>query len=333
VRAEHTSGQTKTSDMEPGNLKIDCFGRFARKFLYHYRSGKLAAIFDRCFYLEHDGELICIGSPAIGPGPLNALVEEELNFNNLTIRLAEGRAVTWNRMKMNVGGLRIDFKDAVKWKAPTPCSSADICAISKSAHSFIANSSEQLPRQGLAPLVFPSLLPDQGRLFAPRVAHSDGVVRQSVRPWIAMLEHWLYLELRRIPSSIDVEEPIGNLLGLGPGLTPSGDDFIGGLLVALKLLKCDQVQQKLARIVLNKARTKTTDLSAAHLEAAAQGEAIEAFHLLMNDILLGEVTRHSIHLQDISRIGHSSGWDMAAGGMFALRQWLRAHYRHQVPVH
>jgi hypothetical protein len=91
------------------------------------------------------------------------------------------------------------------------------------------------------------------------------------------------------------------LIGLGPGLTPSGDDLIGGYLVA-------RADPALATWAVALARTRTSRISAAHLEAAAGGEAAAAFH----DALNGGP------LEPLLALGHSSGWDMLAGAMLAL---------------
>src|SRR5215203_3274191 len=48
-------------------------GVLARRALGHKRRGRIAAVFDRSLYAVFDDDWICIGSKAIGSGPLNVL--------------------------------------------------------------------------------------------------------------------------------------------------------------------------------------------------------------------------------------------------------------------
>jgi hypothetical protein len=92
------------------------------------------------------------------------------------------------------------------------------------------------------------------------------------------------------------------LIGLGPGLTPSGDDLIGGYLIT-------RPNDEVAAWAMRHAPRRTNAISAAHLHAAAalqQGAA--AFH----DALAGGP------LEPLLALGHSSGWDMLAGAVLAL---------------
>ena len=63
-----------------------------------------------------------------------------------------------------------------------------------------------------------------------------------------------------------------NLIGLGPGLTPSGDDFIGGAMIALHTLGHGELAAALAEWVLPISRERTGKISFAHLSCAADGE-------------------------------------------------------------
>ncbi len=110
-------------------------------------------------------------------------------------------------------------------------------------------------------------------------------------------------------------KPDNSLIGLGPGLTPAGDDFVGGAMIALRVCGTTAGQAALADRVaawaLPLARERTNRISRAHLECAAQGEGHEALH----DLLCSFDDKH---LERLARIGHSSGMDAAAGALLAL---------------
>ena len=99
------------------------------------------------------------------------------------------------------------------------------------------------------------------------------------------------------------------LIGLGPGLTPSGDDYFGGILVALHAMGRASQAQSLWRWLEPRLASRTSAISAAHLAAAASGQAHEALH---------EVLNGSLDLKRLDDVGHTSGWDALAGAAAVL---------------
>ncbi|GAA2204321.1 hypothetical protein GCM10009850_002990 [Nonomuraea monospora] len=117
------------------------------------------------------------------------------------------------------------------------------------------------------------------------------------------------------------------LVGLGPGLTPSGDDVLAGLLVTLRRLgaaaSCERavwLADWLAAAVTFDARTRTTPISATLLHCAARGEASPE----VTGVLRGVAGRQPLEpaLRRLHRLGHTSGADLAQGiaiGVTAVR--------------
>lgn len=108
------------------------------------------------------------------------------------------------------------------------------------------------------------------------------------------------------------------LVGLGPGLTPSGDDVLAGLLVTLRHLGTATGCQKavdlagwLGAAVTFDARTRTTPISATLLHCAARGEACPE----VLAVLRGLAGRRPLEaaLRRLRGLGHTSGADLAQG--------------------
>ena len=112
------------------------------------------------------------------------------------------------------------------------------------------------------------------------------------------------------------------LLGLGPGLTPSGDDFLGGMLIALATLPAPSLRAQLLELIENHAQQRTNAISIAHLRAAGAGAGHEALHDTLNSLLGGDPAALPAQLTAIDHIGHSSGWDALAGTCVTLRAYL-----------
>jgi hypothetical protein len=110
--------------------------------------------------------------------------------------------------------------------------------------------------------------------------------------------------------------PDDALIGLGPGLTPAGDDFVGGAMIALRAAGEAGLAARVAAWALPLAETRTGRISRAHLACAASGEGHEALHALLG--APEGSARFAESLARLARIGHTSGLDAAAGALLAL---------------
>ena len=123
------------------------------------------------------------------------------------------------------------------------------------------------------------------------------------------------------------------LVGLGPGLTPSGDDFLGGLFFTAHSLQRAYPgdfywEQGAIRDLIDWARTQINPISHALLSDLAQGHGPEPLHDLVTALLasqdLGCLLAAATRLLGI---GHTSGWDILAGvltGMLLVTGRLNA---------
>jgi uncharacterized protein DUF2877 len=103
------------------------------------------------------------------------------------------------------------------------------------------------------------------------------------------------------------------LIGLGPGLTPSGDDYLGGVLVALRWLGRGAQADSLWRWLEPRLAGHTSAISAAHLGAAASGQMHEALHEVLENLSAWQVPDLHPSLARLDSVGHTSGWDALAG--------------------
>lgn len=103
------------------------------------------------------------------------------------------------------------------------------------------------------------------------------------------------------------------LIGLGPGLTPSGDDFLCGIFAGLLLAQLENhpFAAALHREVLLHMQN-TNDISQAFLSCALSGQFSEPVKCLPQAKTSGQI------LEAFRRIGHSSGMDTLAGIYYFL---------------
>jgi hypothetical protein len=148
------------------------------------------------------------------------------------------------------------------------------------------------------------------------MAGARGMFR-SAHPGKATLRAWLETGARG-PAPGDLD----GLIGLGPGLTPAGDDLVGGALVALHALRRHACAARLGAWATQVARRNTNRISREHLACAAAGEGGAALHALLNAVLRGQPDL-APELAAIDAVGHTSGWDAAAGAALVLELFRR----------
>jgi hypothetical protein len=95
--------------------------------------------------------------------------------------------------------------------------------------------------------------------------------------------------------------------GLGPGLTPAGDDALSGILFAFRALGDPTVEPALVTVARS---VRTSDLAAAVLEAAAGGLHIEPVHDLVMAAAAGDGATAARAAHELDRFGSSSGADV-----------------------
>jgi hypothetical protein len=111
------------------------------------------------------------------------------------------------------------------------------------------------------------------------------------------------------------------LLGLGPGLTPSGDDFLGGIFFALALAPREAWLERLPAVrvrIRGAAQTATHAISAALLGDLIDGAGYGLLHDLAAALQSQAPARIDAATQALLRLGASSGADLLAGLLLAL---------------
>lgn len=117
------------------------------------------------------------------------------------------------------------------------------------------------------------------------------------------------------------------MIGLGPGVTPSGDDVLIGFLAGLHSTAGNE-DGRLAFIrafgesllILSK---ETNEISRTYLHHAIHGQFSSSLIALLDAINDGEQERLSAALKDAMRVGHSSGMDSVTGLLLGLAVWNR----------
>jgi len=114
-----------------------------------------------------------------------------------------------------------------------------------------------------------------------------------------------------------------DVLGRGPGATPSGDDLVSGILLTLFRTTDGQRRERVERAgerVVARARSRTTDVSTALLAQAARGRTSDRVEAGLRALTAPGASRgHCVDaLADVLRMGHTSGADTVLGALLAV---------------
>lgn len=289
---------------------------------------KVIASFSRSLYLENPaGKLVCLCQEDLEPSPLALLCTPWFSSDALP-QPGEGIFRVADRLESTT--LELSLSGCSSWMPvsfPIPAAQQIRTSLVR-LQKYMA---QGVPEQGFAPLL-PYICSvganagaavSYGGVGAESWIFPDAPLLQEGWKGLSALSSWLMaIERGTTPDEStehndDLETAVHALLGLGPGLTPSGDDALGGAMIALHALGRSDLALRMAEAVSLKAAQATNSISRAHLEIAVSGQGAAPLHNALAELIRAEPDLGAA-LQGLNRMGHSSGWDAFAGAVAVL---------------
>ena len=290
------------------------------------RWGRVVATFRRsCFVQSAGGRMMCIAGASFDDGPLMLRVDfgRAVHMDALDIRVGtplwmeNGDLVLGERLRLRISG-------AEPWAPPEMTRRAPREAVLDTLRAVADSLARVAPSEGLAPLLEYAEALSNGDTV--RVDHETPLVCAAL-PVVGQVVTGL-----RTRDPIAVEGGVGRLVGLGPGLTPSGDDFLGGMMLGLIGVlgqpdALDGVHQggsghygvgALAEGILRHAIDGTTAISRAMLEHACAGAGSASVHRLVQALLEADIDGSVAAALAVASTGHTSGWDCLLGTLLGM---------------
>ena len=280
--------------------EIAIAGRIARRAMRDGARGTVRAVFDRSFYIDLDEQWVCLGPRTLGEGPLNAL----WNHSGGVRLLRRGDPVSVGAGTLVIAATpfaQIRLGPEPPPAVPRPWTAA---SLARGLRQLERVAEPVAPGEGLGPLM-------SGRVGGSPIALA------ATAP-VAYLNELVLSRTRegRVPGFDPAK--LAPLVGLGPGLTPSGDDLLGGALVALTAIGLLDVRDAIWTGLRPHAAAGTNDIARAHLAAAAEGECAAALDEAVEALLRGGLGLEPA-VRAVAAVGHTSGWDALAGVVVVLR--------------
>jgi len=236
-----------------------------------------------CNLLSTDGTWIALVNEMHGNGPFHIVIPST-RFDTLPNQ-AE---VEWQTRTLRVGPITVALDRASAWNPHLPT----------------------IARQdSLRPLI-PHLA--QLRLSSPLFGGAPALIKRAQQGIECLQRGFSQQSIQLIAKGSNL------LAGLGPGLTPSGDDFLVGLMAALIVAPNHAASaHRNCQIIAASAMCRTTRLSAAWLYHASQGRFGEQWHRLIDAINSGYNSGGTLAIDQafsaIAVTGATSGVDALGG--------------------
>ena len=275
-------------------------------------SGAVHSVFDAAVNLDFNGGLVSLvrGPPR---GPLNLVLRSQKRpegFLALGLRIGEAVSVSTNSLRFE-NGLEVTFESARVYWPRTKASAAllgrrEIGKNIDAAGEVVLNHGNMAGVGGLVKLLRPTI--------APTSDSRPNMFMNASRAHFAELLRLLSSE----GDSQKVRAPVRQLIGLGPGLTPSADDALSGLVIMLLLYsrstgRHSAAVQSISRALVTEATGRTTRLSEEYLKQASLGRGNESIMNLCNAILAEGPVPVIRATRKVLSMGASSGTDMLFG--------------------
>ncbi|MBN2548672.1 MAG: DUF2877 domain-containing protein [Anaerolineales bacterium] len=292
----------------PPTLTIDTAGAAALQYLQNAEKASVLGITSRGVFLRLPGERVVFLSTERWRGPLTLnLAGKAAPLQNLAIGAAA--QVSEMRITFPQTNLVISLVGTMPWTAYPPESAP--LPFEKRLHHLYETARLLLVTQQTSDPLHPSS--PLAALLPALLGWQDGSRRPDPAQSVRLASLQAALRSRQAPA---VAAALGSWLGLGVGLTPSGDDLAIGLLLALSRwgagLETGLEAGDILADLLPLAQYKTTLLSVNLLECAAHGQADERLLQALDELVSGSLPPSACS-RLLADYGHTSGLDALVG--------------------
>lgn len=269
--------------------------------------GIIHSVFNSTLNIQNqDGdELFTIACKKLDNGPNTIIIDLE-SLHNTGIDVKELVCISGKSMYIGKK-LTISFENIRRWESKLP-EYPNTIEVANRNLSFVKDYIEVHGRSGGVKIDFAS----------------DHVFAKEVSRMIAERSQHLQQALLNGSSSSALEYA-QSLIGLGPGLTPSGDDFLVGFFTAINVRNSPlSSYQSFCGEVVQKAKALTNNISFMALKKASIGKVRESIIQLVSSILSGDRDELILSLNKVLHIGSSSGTDIALGLVSGMEANIKA---------
>lgn len=315
-------------------LKALCICEYLAKAIASGRNmpGKIHSVFDNACNIEAGGNFITLLGYAKSMAPMSAVIDNKKAGNFKTLDLSQGLYIEFHGDKIICPGkgLLIDLTGAKTW-------SPEIEQITNYISGIKVLKNLEVMEQGLLKYGNHGGAGKLMRILSNSILDIDPMLEKNIEADnnIGFIENRFlaFIDSFILKDNNNISTNGSKIIGFGPGLTPSMDDFISGLMITsyymasyynvnLELIKA--FNQEIIKLALE----KTTKVSSEMLRHAASGRTTQNVKVLLETILTKENQVSIIKaLRGTIDYGETSGTDTALGIYVGLKIWTNFNNR------
>jgi len=279
------------------------------------------SVFRRVTNLRLDsGYLLSLSAPEVALAPNGVAIEMPADSTMTSVGLRPGQAATLSVLGLQIleACLHVTFAGAAHWE-PRPrargADRSDLCSAALAARAMLI--AEGGPD---------SLLPLLWIRDGPDMAEPTDFVARAAGPATLLCA----AAARHDPWGVRAASR--RLAGLGPGLTPSGDDLLAGFLASW-VLTCEAMgvqvgpRDRVASAILQGAAPRASELGGVWLAHAVRGEVAEPMGRFFTALFAGDPGNLPSAVRSVLALGATSGTDWLVGAVLGTEAALRAAAR------
>lgn len=301
TQMDNSASLTVGDDMRNQQVKALTISRWVFDLVRESRlTGHVRAKYEHaCNLVISEQEIIALVSPAIGNGPLNIVIEDNAAFEHVTPGLSavfrDGQLILGDALVVLLDGARL-WNAEVNWERLTAHKGRLGNSLAVLCDWLLNLDAEKQSEEGNG------IRPLQSQAFLT-------TAWARIRGLLQALQHG---------DRPGIRENVAHLAGLGPGLTPAGDDYLVGLMAGLRAWPTMLEDSGLSpgeacQIMFEATKGKTTLLSNAFLRSAKDGLFGESWHELLAALAGGEAPQIQRAARHILSSGATSGADALVG--------------------
>ena len=293
------------SDAVPATLVSNA----VRPTLEGVRRATVHSVFRSAINLEAGRAFLTLGNTDLGPMPNGIVIGRGPDFLHTGLRSGQAVQISGKRITVPGIGLEIDLRAARQWdpRLVTRAGDRSVAVARWQRRSAFVRSIAAARARPCA-----GFSTGLGELLTGDGVPPTGVVALLARPRLDRLASAIGARDSAIASRL-----ASGLVGLGPGLTPSGDDALVGIAAAAAALgKPDAVA--FLRPIAEGALERTTIVAATFLRHASVGEFSGRFHDLLVALLGPDDTALIPAVDRALAWGATSGADSLVGVLLGL---------------
>ena len=285
-------------------------GNFAHDLLAQPGIGRVMGVTSRGFFLLTETEQVLFLTADSLLGPINLILTALLETVKTGLMGAEVECSP-DMLNFFQNSFQINLKDAKTWQPPELPKKVQSAQERNRQIKSVVQAILKSGREA-------EFLPILKSLVSPNLKSefSNHQVAEFIQKAVGLQRHI------RDNKPTEAGWILESFLGYGPGLTPSGDDFVWGFLAALnrwQAVLCPQFEVgQLNEMILSVAHQKTTFLSATLIECAAHGWADANMLTVLDCLYTGEGSVDDM-VEKILAYGSSSGVDAFTGMVMAIK--------------